>query len=376
MTVNANPPAPVITAGGPTTFCTGGSVTLTAPASASYIWSNGTTTQSIVVSTSGNYTVTVTDANGCSTTSAPTVVTVNTIPSPSIAVQGPLTFCHAMGPTTLTASPATGTWLHDGVAVSTSNIITVLDFGAGSYVWRATNAGCTKDSDPVVVIVNPAPNNSAGGAGNICWNGTATWQSAETAAGTTYQWSVTNGTIISGASTRAITFAPTANATSVGIDWNVTSAAGCSTGPMHYDIPVERMPTSISASGPTTFCAGGSVVLTAAAAAGAEVYIWSNGAFGQSIAVTSTGTYSVHAQNSGCIGPESAPVTVTVKRFHRHRQRRRRDLRGRLCHDYRGADWYRSVERNVVRQRDAAGHERHDGHPQRQPLDRSTDLTR
>jgi hypothetical protein len=315
VTVNANPPAPVITAGGPTTFCTGGSVTLTAPASASYRWSNGAATQSIIASTSGNYTVTVTDANGCSTTSAPTVVTVNTFPAPSITVQGPLTFCHWLGPTTLTGSPATGTWLRNGVAVSTSATISVLDFGAGSFVWRATNANCTKDSDPVVVVVNPAPSNSAGGSGRICWNGTATWQSDETAPGTTYQWSVTNGTIVSGAGTRAITFAPAANATSVGLDWTVTSAAGCPTEPatVHFDIPVDRMPTSISASGPTTFCAGGSVVLTAAAAAGADVYVWSNGAFGQSIAVTSSGTYSVHAQNSGCIGPESAPVTVTVK---------------------------------------------------------------
>src|SRR5205823_13781526 len=75
VTVNPRPSTPVVTASGPTTFCPGGSVTLTAPAGFSYLWSNGATTQSTTVSTSNNYSVTVTDANGCSATSAATSVT-------------------------------------------------------------------------------------------------------------------------------------------------------------------------------------------------------------------------------------------------------------------------------------------------------------
>ena len=54
------PPSPVITTGGPTTFCTGGSVGLAAPYNQSYLWSNGSTADHITVTTSGNYTVTVT----------------------------------------------------------------------------------------------------------------------------------------------------------------------------------------------------------------------------------------------------------------------------------------------------------------------------
>ena len=54
------------------TFCAGGSVMLTASSAASYTWSNGATTQSITVSSAGSYGVTVTGANGCSATSAPT----------------------------------------------------------------------------------------------------------------------------------------------------------------------------------------------------------------------------------------------------------------------------------------------------------------
>ncbi|MBK9458637.1 MAG: hypothetical protein IPN94_04210 [Sphingobacteriales bacterium] len=43
------------------------------PTFATYAWSTGATTQSISVNTAGTYTVTVTNANGCSTTTAATV---------------------------------------------------------------------------------------------------------------------------------------------------------------------------------------------------------------------------------------------------------------------------------------------------------------
>ncbi|MGE0637642.1 MAG: proprotein convertase P-domain-containing protein [Bacteroidia bacterium] len=77
VTLDMDPVTPIITAGGPTTFCEGGSVTLTSTAGTSYLWSpGGATTQSISATASGSYTVTTT-VNGCTaTTSAATVVTV------------------------------------------------------------------------------------------------------------------------------------------------------------------------------------------------------------------------------------------------------------------------------------------------------------
>jgi len=69
--------APVVTPGGPTTFCDPGSVTLTSSAGTGYLWSpGGATTASISADATGSYTVTVPDPNGCGPqTSAPVSVT-------------------------------------------------------------------------------------------------------------------------------------------------------------------------------------------------------------------------------------------------------------------------------------------------------------
>lgn len=56
--------APVISANGDLSFCEGGSVELTAPDAASYQWSTGETTASIVVAASGEYFVTTPGACG------------------------------------------------------------------------------------------------------------------------------------------------------------------------------------------------------------------------------------------------------------------------------------------------------------------------
>ncbi len=68
---------PVVTGSGATTFCTGGSVTLTSTAATSYLWSNGATTQSITVNQSGTYSCTVDGTTACPATSNAVTVTVN-----------------------------------------------------------------------------------------------------------------------------------------------------------------------------------------------------------------------------------------------------------------------------------------------------------
>ena len=85
---NSIPTPPIITPRSATTFCQGGSVILTSSAKTRNLWSTGATTQSIVVNSSGTYTVAYTSNDGCTTISVPVTVTVNPIPAaPSIAVE-------------------------------------------------------------------------------------------------------------------------------------------------------------------------------------------------------------------------------------------------------------------------------------------------
>jgi hypothetical protein len=71
------PSTAAITPSGTVSLCDGGSVTLTASAGGSaYAWSSGPTTQAITVSPTSTttYTVTITDANGCTSQASQTVV--------------------------------------------------------------------------------------------------------------------------------------------------------------------------------------------------------------------------------------------------------------------------------------------------------------
>ena len=155
VTVNGLPATPVITADGPTTFCAGGSVTLISDPATSFLWSNAATTPGINVTVSGSYSVQVTDANGCqSLSSAPTAVTVHSLPiAPSITASGPTTFCIG-GSVTLTSSPeASYLW---SIGATTSNISIT---SSGSYTVQVTDAnGClSAQSTPVIVTVNALP---------------------------------------------------------------------------------------------------------------------------------------------------------------------------------------------------------------------------
>ncbi len=85
-------PTSTVVSSGPNSFCQGDSVILSVSNStAIYNWSNGENTQVISINTTGNYVVTVTDTNGCSSTSIPISVIVN--PNPLPLISGPNAVC-------------------------------------------------------------------------------------------------------------------------------------------------------------------------------------------------------------------------------------------------------------------------------------------
>ncbi|MBK8473222.1 MAG: hypothetical protein IPL33_14315 [Sphingobacteriales bacterium] len=96
--VTVNTTTASIAASGPTTFCNGGSVNLTASGGGTYLWSTGETIAVISATTSGTYGVTVTN-NNCTAT-ASQLVTVNTATA-SITPLGSTTFCQGSSVTLL-----------------------------------------------------------------------------------------------------------------------------------------------------------------------------------------------------------------------------------------------------------------------------------
>lgn len=295
VTVNPLPATPTITAGGPTTFCSGGSVILTSSSTTGNAWSTGATTQSITVSTSGSYTVTVTNGNGCSATSAATTVTVNTTPTaPTITAGGPTTFC-AGGNVVLTSSSTAGnTWSTGATTAS----ITVS--ASGSYtVTVAGTGGCTSTSAATTVTVNPLPATptiTASSPTTFCAGVSVTLTSS----------SATGNTWSTGATTQSITVLASGSYTVT-----VTNGSGCSATSAATTVTVNPLPTAptITAGGPTTFCAGGNVTLTSSSASG---NLWSTGATTQSITLTTAGSYTVTVTNGSGCSATSAGTTVTV----------------------------------------------------------------
>ncbi len=151
ITVN---PLPVVNIGGDQTICSGLQAVLSAGGGNLYSWNPGgmqgaTVNVWPVVTT--QYTVTVTDNNGC-VSSAVTTVYVNPLP---VANAGPDQFVCPGDQATMVASGGIGyLWMPGSV---TGNVLTVTPSGIQSYVLTVTdNNGCT-DTDTVVVGLEPLP---------------------------------------------------------------------------------------------------------------------------------------------------------------------------------------------------------------------------
>jgi hypothetical protein len=295
VTVNPLPATPTISASGSTTLCTGGNVVLTSSSATGNTWSTGATTQSITVSASGNYSVKVNNGTCTSATSEVTTVTVNTIPArPTVTVTGTTTFCQG-GSVILTSSATTGNLWSNG---ETTQAITVT--ASGAYNVTATVNGCTSTASAnrtITVTPLPAtPTISATGSTTFCMGGSVVLTSS----------SATGNTWSNGAITQSITVSTSGTYTV-----RVTSGSCTSLVSEGTVVTVNAIPTTptISTSGTTTFCAGGSVVLTSSATTG---NVWSTGATTQSITVSAAGIYSVVVSSNGCSSATSADTVVTV----------------------------------------------------------------
>lgn len=148
VVTNILEPTPsIITANGATTFCEGESVVLSGNVDGE--WNTGETTESITVTTAGDYFATNTNICG-SVTSNHILVTINPLPVPPIiSADGPTTFCEP-GSVVLSGNNG-GVWSTGETTPSIS--VTA----AGEYFVTVTNECGSAVSNLIVVMVDELP---------------------------------------------------------------------------------------------------------------------------------------------------------------------------------------------------------------------------
>lgn len=220
-------PTVTATAQGPTTFCIGDSVELTASGSfANYYWRRngnvvGANSNSLWVTHSGNYVVTALDGNGCPASSQVISVTVNN-PQAVITPPSPIAFCTGDS-VMLDAGSGFSTYLWSNGATTQ----TIWLYAADTLNVIVNDAiGCVDTSANVMATVNPLP-----AVPTVTQNGDTLVSSTASY----YQWYL-NGNIIPGATSQSYLPNQSGNYTVVITDTNGCSNTSTPYAYIHMDI--------------------------------------------------------------------------------------------------------------------------------------------
>ena len=277
-------------------FCNGGSngrATATpsgGTAPYSYLWSTGATTAMITNRPQGNYTVTVTDANGCTKSG---LVCITQPAALSVTTSTTNVSCFGGNNGTASANVSGGTPAYTYLWSTGGNTNSVSALSNGAYTLTVTDAkACTATrtvniTQPTSISISITSTNVSCNGGN---NGSA---SASVSGGTapyTYSWNNQNTT------------ANNNNLTAGTYTLTVTDSKGCT---KTETITISE-PTALSASSSKTdvSCNGGnngSASVNVSGGTAPYSYSWSNGNATSSTSNLTAGTYHVTATDAnGC----------------------------------------------------------------------------
>jgi hypothetical protein len=290
VSINPAPTASVITAGSALALCSGASVVLSGNVGG--VWNNaaGSTTASITVTAAGDYYVT--NTNGCGSV-ASNHITVTTVAAPVTSVitaGGATTFC--AGGSVVLSGNVGGVWSNAAATTPTLTVTT-----AGDYYVTNTTACGSVTSNHITVSINPAPTASVITAGStiaLCSGASV----------------VLSGNVGGVWNNAASSTTASITVTTAG-DYYVTNTNGCgSVASNHITVTTVAAPVAsvITAGSATTFCAGGSVVLS-----GNVGGVWSNAAHATTptLTITTAGDYYV-TNTTACGSVTSNHISVTV----------------------------------------------------------------
>ncbi len=313
--------------------CAGQSTTLNATASTgtglSYAWDNAASLSNANIvnpvaspAVTTTYTVTVTDAYGCTDTDQ---VTVTVDPVTANAGADVTIGACAGQSTTLNAAASTGTGLSyawdNAASLSNANIVNPVASPAVTTTYTVTvtdSYGCT-DTDQVTVTVAAAPNANAGAdvtIGACVGQSTTLNASTSTGSGLSYTWdnaaSLSNANIVNPVASPGVTTTYTVT---------VTDSYGC-TDTDQVTVTVAAAPNANAGADVTIgACVGQSTTLNATASTGSGLsYTWDNAASLSNANIVNpvaspavTTTYTVTVTDSyGCTDTDQVTVTVAA----------------------------------------------------------------
>jgi gliding motility-associated-like protein len=208
-----NAPPTVTANASSSTICSGDPVTLTGGGASTYSWSGGVTNGvPFTPASTATYTVTGTDANGCTNT-ANVTVTVNTCAPPVASFTPPATICEGdclSFTDESTGTPTAWNWSFGGGTPSTATIedpggICFLAAGTYSITLSVTNSQGTDDTTITVTVIAP-PTLDAGQDVSIVAGSTTVLTATGSGSGT-YTWSPSTG--LSATTGATVTASPT-----------------------------------------------------------------------------------------------------------------------------------------------------------------------
>ena len=313
------------TAAGPVTFCTGSSVTLNANNGTGFSWQwlrnnapigGQTISQLAEVNTAGSYSVIVTNATGCKDTSNVILVTINPKPNPAITPTQTQNLCAGSSVPFSVINLVDGQtyqWKNGNVVVGSNSSFSATV--SGNYKLVVTNSSGCKDSSGVVAVnIVPAPVATVTPTGpvSICSTSSITLTVSATT-GTTITW-LKGKIAISGQTGNTLLVSSAGSYSAV-----ATLSGGCTD---TSNVVVVNLgsgtPATATASGPTTFCQGGSVNINANSGTGLS-YVWQRNAVDiggqtnvQLANVGISGAYRVITTNASNCKDTSNVVSVTV----------------------------------------------------------------
>ncbi len=327
VTITAAPTA-TLTAGGPTTFCVGDSVQITAAsggAGATYQFLlngqpiSGATSSTYRATQAGAYTVRVTSAVGCQATSAPLTVVINPLESAAFAYAATTLCLSASNPLPTVTGASGGTFSSSAPGLGLNAATGAIDLAAstaGTYTVTYTTAGpCPATATQTITLTAvPSALFSYVPAGPACAGiaGVLTPTVAPNATAGTF--SSTAGLTIDPA-TGAIDLASSTAGTYT-VTNTVGASGGCAGDLAATTVTISASPTAaLTASGTTTICAGDSLQLTASGGVSYQFLLNGqpiSGATSATYQATQAGTYAVKVTNAAGCDATSASITVTL----------------------------------------------------------------